>query len=315
MSMRVASLLLVILVVAACRSSGDGTKPAPTGTPVKATMPELYPDRGAVLEAIESFRIQDAEATLKNAPDTADVHYLRAKLAYAKQDGETAYQEAKKAVDASPGFAEYQYELGTIAPLPVKGLTIGVAAARFVEAGRALARATELRPDEPKYVYARAYFLSVAPPQDGGDPAAGRKLFDEILTKHADTAWAKRVEFDRAAESGDLAAAEAAAKGAGERDARIGAQLWLLAAGSRLVAGEVEKTRADLEAAAKLHPPAAGGFCDAGFALDGGGNAVMANSFWKRCLELDPAGPKSGEARTRVESIGAPVEVPTAKPR
>jgi hypothetical protein len=61
----------------------------------------------------------------------------------------------------------------------------------------------------------------------------------------------------------------------------------------------LEKTREALENAAKSHPPAANGFCDAGEALDGGGSTSLADPFWKRCLELDPNGPKAEKARER----------------
>lgn len=297
-----AVLFVTLLGTAGCKSSSNeagGAAASPKATPAAAA-PEPYAERAAVLEAIESGRIEDAEATLRNAPVTADVRYLRAKIAAAKQDGETAYQEIKKAVEDAPGHAEYQYELGIIAPLPVGGLNDTQLETRLKTAGIALSRAVALKPHEPKYQYAYAFFLTSAPPQDGGDPVEGRKQFDELLRRHPDSVWAHRVLFDRAADAGDLDTAEAEAAKAGALDANEGARLFLLAAGTRLIAGEIEKSKADLEAAAKLKPSAAAGFCDAGYALDNGSRPELAEPFWKRCLEIDPRGAKSSQARARL---------------
>ena len=293
------ALVLIVLslsLAAGCKSSGEADRkadPAPVAPP-------QFAERDAVLEAIREDRLADAEATLKSAGNGADVHYLRAKLALARQDGDTAYREITKAVEAAPSWPEYQYELGVIAPLPVGGLDDAQLELRLARAGAALKKAVELSPREPRYLYAYAFFLSSAPPRDGGDPAEGRKLFDRIVADHRDSLWAHRVLFDRAAESGDLGAAEIEAAKVGALDANEGARLWLLIAGSRLVKGQIDGTRDALEAAAKLKTSAAGGFCDAGFALDGGGNEDLAEPFWKRCLELDPEGPKSAKARARL---------------
>lgn len=294
----VPSLLALVALAALGGCKRDDAKlPA---LPVET--PAFHPERGAVLEAIESARYADAEATLKDAPDTADVHYLRGKLAAARLDADTAYRELKRATELTAGHAEYQYELGVVAPLPVSGLTMEAQKSRHQEAGQALARAVALAPDEPRYLYARAFFLSVSPQDTGGDLKAGRQLFDRIVERHGDSAWADRVRFDRAAEMDDVTAAETHAAKAAEKDAAIGSRLWLMAAGTRLRTGDLEKTTAALEAAAKLSPPAAGGFCDAGQALDGGGNGASALPFWKRCLELAPDGPKAPIARQRIAS-------------
>lgn len=299
--MKIARLLLLPSIAAfaiapvACKRDEAAKLPA-----IAVETPAFHPERGAVLEAIESARWDDAAATLKDAPDTADVHYLRAKLAAAQLDADTAYRELKRATELTAGHAEYQYELGVVAPLPVSGLTMEAQKSRHQEAGQALARAVALAPGEPRYLYARAFFLTVSPRDTGGDLEAGRKLFDQILERHPDSAWADRVRFDRAAEADDVAAAETHAAKAGEKDAAIGSRLWLMAAGTRLRTGDLEKTRTALEAAAKLSPPAAGGFCDAGQALDGGGNGDSALTFWKRCLELAPDGPKAPLARRRL---------------
>src|SRR5207253_4982824 len=127
-----------------------------------------------------------------------------------------------------------------------------------------------------------------APPKDGGDAAAGKKTFDDLMERFPDSAWAHRVKFDRAAEEGKLDAAEAEAKKVADLDDIEGARLFLLAAGSRLIAGDLEAAKADLEEAAKHRKSSAAGFCDAGYALDGGNHAEWAEPFWKRCLELDP---------------------------
>lgn len=301
-------VLATILSTTSCKSSSsDGGSPdagggsATTTTKPGATAaPELYAERAAVLEAIESGRIEDAEATLRNASPSADVRYLRAKIAAAKQDGETAYREIKRAVEEAPGNAEYQYELGIIAPLPVGGLNDTQLETRLKTGGIALSKAVALEPHEPKYQYAYAFFLTSAPPQDGGNPVEGKKRFDELLLRHPDSVWAHRVLFDRAAENDDLDTAEAEAAKAGALDANEGARLFLLAAGTRLIAGDIEKTRADLEAAAKLKPAAAAGFCDAGSALDNGSRPELAEPFWKRCLEIDPRGVKAPQARARL---------------
>ena len=303
---RLSALLLALalpLAAASCKSSGsDATStPAPAPADAKgAVTPEPYAERGAVLEAIDSGRLEDAEATLRNAPVTPDVRYLRAKLAAAKMDAETAYQEIKKAVEDAPNHAEYQYELGIIAPMPVGGLNDTQLESRLKAGGIALSKAVALKPHEPKYQYAYAFFLVSAPPQDGGNPVEGKKRFDELLLRHADSVWAHRVAFDRAAEREDLDAAEAEAAKAGALDANEGARLFLLAAGTRLIGGNIEQARANLEAAAKLKPTAAGGFCDAGYALDNGPRPELAEPFWTRCLELDPRGPKSAQARARL---------------
>ena len=294
-----AALVAIIAIVPATgckRDDGTALPAIPVQTPV------FHPERGAVLEAIESARFADAAATLKDAPDTADVHYLRAKAAAAQLDADTAYRELKRAVEQMPGVAEYQFELGVVAPLPVSGISMEAQKSRHQEAGQALARAVALAPDEPRYLYARAFFLTVSPADTGGDLKAGRAAFDRIVERHPESAWADRVRFDRAAEADDVATAETHAAKAGAKDAAIGSRLWLMAAGTRLRSGEIEKTKAALEAAAALSPPTAGGFCDAGQALDGGGNEAAALPFWKRCLELAPEGPKAPIARRRIES-------------
>lgn len=296
--MRRAALLLLFAATFSCKSS----TPVTTSTPAGPT-PVPFADRGVVIEAIDANRLAEAEATLAKAPPTADVHYLRSKLHVAKQEGDEAYREIKKAVEDSPDFAEYQYQLGIVAPLPVGGLNVTQLENRLKVAGVALKKAVELAPHEPRYQYAYAFFLSSAPPQDGGDPSAGKKRFDDLLDKHGDTAWGRRVAFDRAAERGDLEAAEAEAAKVANLDAVEGARLYLLAAGSHLIAGNVEGAKADLEKAAKLRRSSAGGFCDAGYALDGGGRGELADPFWKRCLELDPDGPKAAQARARLGTL------------
>ena len=298
--------LTLALSVAALLALGACTRDAAKLPPIAAETPAFFAERGAVLEAIESARYADAAATLKDAPDTADVHYLRAKGAAAQLDADTAYRELKRATELTPGYAEYQYELGVVAPLPVSGISMEAQKSRHQEAGRALARAVALAPDEPRYLYARAFFLTVSPADTGGDLKAGRATFDKIVERHPDSAWADRVRFDRAAEAGDLATAETHAARAGAKDAAIGSRLWLMVAGTRLRDGDLEKTKAALEAAAALSPPAAGGFCDAGQALDGGGSGAAALPFWKRCLELAPEGAKAPLARQRIESTKLP---------
>lgn len=285
----------------ACRRSSSDSASA-TATPAPAA-PSMFAERKVVLEAIDAGRLTDAAATLEKAPATADVHFLRARLAVARRDGDLAYREIKKAVEDEPGWAEYQYELGVIAPLPVAGLNETQLENRLKVAGVALKKAVELEPDEPRYQYAYAFFLSSAPPSDGGDPGAGKKRFDDIVERFPDSAWAHRVKFDRAAENGELEVAEAEAAKVANLDAVEGARLYLLAAGSRLLAGQLEAAKADLEQAAKRRPSAAAGFCDAGFALDGGGHEDWAEPFWKRCLELDPDGAKAPQARARLGTL------------
>lgn len=295
------SLFVALLVLPiACKRPEEKT-PAAIATPV------LWSERGTVLECIDAQRLTEAAETLKNAPDTADVHYLRAKLAMATNDAETAYRELTKAVALAPGWPEYQYELGTVAPLPVQGISMEETKARHVAAGKALARAVELKPDEPRYLYARAFFLSVEPPETGGDPSAGEKIFERIVERHPESMWAHRVLFDRAARAEEWSECEEHAKRVAEKDGKEGARLWLQLAGTHLARTtrnneeeQLAKTRNALESAAKSHPPAANGFCDAGEALDGGGNRSLAHPFWKRCLELDPNGPKAEKARVRV---------------
>lgn len=256
-----------------------------------------------MLAAIDAGRLAEAEATLSKAPATADVHFLRSKLHVAKQEGDEAYRSIKKAVEDSPDHAEYQYQLGIVAPLPVGGLNETQLENRLKVAGVALKKAVELAPNEPRYQYAFAFFLTSAPPHDGGDPSAGKKRFDELLERHGDTAWGRRVAFDRAAERGDLDAAEAEAAKVANLDAVEGARLYLLVAGSHLIAGNIEGAKADLELAAKLRRSSAGGFCDAGYALDSGNRAELAEPFWKRCLELDPDGAKAAQARARLGTL------------
>lgn len=303
-------LVLASLPLAGCKRDGAATPPE-TPAARTASAPAPFAERGAVLASIESGRFEDAEATLRDAPDTADVHFLKAKLALARQDAALAYRLLKEAIEREPDWAEYHYELGLVAPLPLDGLSIGEAKSRFEEGGKALAKAVALAPREPKYLYARAYWLSMAPADAGGSAVKGKALFDEIAEKHPHSVAADRVRFDRAAGSEDWALALQHAQSAGGKDAAEGARLCLQLAGSLLHAGKVENTREALEAAAKLHPPAAGGFCDAGFALDGGGNDRLADPFWSRCLELDPEGPKAAMAKARIEArtLKGPVRV------
>lgn len=294
------SLALFLSAAAALAACKGGSPEAGTAKPAAVVTPALFAERRAVLDAIDAGQLQAAESALQSAPATADVHFLRARLAVARQDGETAFQEIKKAVEDAPSWPEYQYELGVIAPLPVGGLTDAQLEARFRAAGLALKKAVELAPDDPRYQYAYAFFLTTAPPHDGGNPGEGRKRFDAIAEKHSGTAWAHRVGFDRAAEREDFETAESEAAKTGAIDPTEGARLYLLVAGSRLLKGDLEAAKADLEAASKLRVSSAGGFCDAGFALDGGGNEEAATPFWKRCLELDPSGPKAAQARARL---------------
>lgn len=282
----------------ACKRSGSEG-----GTAIAVSTPALFAERRAVLDAIDAGRLADAEATLAKAPATGDVHFLRSKLAVARQDGDLAYREIKKAVEDEPNWPEYQYELGVVAPLPVSGLNSVQLENRLKVAGIALKKAVELAPDEPRYQYAYAFFLTSAPPADGGDPAAGKKRFDVLVEKFPDSAWAHRVLFDRAAENGELDVAEAEAAKVADQDAVEGARLYLLVAGSRLLAGELELAKANLEKASKHRKSASGGFCDAGYALDGGGHPEWAEPFWKRCLELDPDGPKAAQARARLGTL------------
>lgn len=293
------AFVLLASVSLACRRSSSDGQPAATPGPT----PELFADRAAVLDAIEKGRWNEAAATLEKAKGTADVHFLRAKLAVARQDADVAYAEIKKAVEDEPGWPEYQYELGVIAPLPVQGLSDAQLENRLKVAGVALKKAVEMAPNEPRYQYAYAFFLTSAPPHDGGDVAAGKKRFDDLVEKFPGTAWAHRVKFDRAADEGNLDVAEAEAKKVANLDATEGARLFLLAAGSRLIAGELELAKADLEEAAKLRKSAAAGFCDAGYALDGGNHPDWAEPFWTRCLEIDPDGPKAPQARARLGKL------------
>lgn len=292
-------MLFVTGSLVACRSATPDAGPA---TPAAAT-PVPFADRAAVIDAIDSGRLAEADATLSKAPSTADVHYLRSKLHVARQEADDAYRAIKKAVEDAPGHAEYQYQLGVVAPLPVGGLNETQLENRLKVAGVALKKAVELAPQEPRYQYAYAFFLTSAPPQDGGNPSAGKKRFDDLLDRHGETVWGRRVAFDRAAERGDLEAAEAEAAKVANLDALEGARLYLLAAGSHLIAGDIEGAKADLESAAKLRRSSAGGFCDAGYALDGGGRGELAEPFWKRCLELDPGGPKAAQARARLGTL------------
>ena len=301
--MRIAqrSLLFAALVLTAC-TRGGGTTP-PTPTPNGKPTPAPFAERAEVVTAIESNRLADAESTLAKAPDMPDVHFLRARLAEARLDTDAAYREIKLAVAAAPGFAEYQYELGVIAAMPGGAdQSIASQAGRFAEAGRALDAALAISPDEPKYLYTRAYFLTLADKASGGDPARGRKMFDHILEVAPDSAWSHRVKFDRAADAEKWADAEEEAAKTGDRDAILGSRLWLLVAGTRLRDGKLDEAKKDLEAAAKLNRATATGFCDAGFALDGGGNNDLAHDFWARCLALLPDGPKAPQARVRLEA-------------
>jgi tetratricopeptide (TPR) repeat protein len=285
-------ILLMALFAPGCRS-----------TPVHAPpTPVPFAEHTGVNAAIESNRLADAAATLATAPDTPDVHYLKARLAEANQDTDTAMKEIKQAVAAAPDFAEYQYELGVIGGMPRPGETIDSEAARFGEAGRALDEALKLSPNDGKYLYTRGYYLSMADKGSGGNPALGRKLYDRVLEKAPDSAWAHRVLFDRAAQQEKWNVAEEEAGKAGDRDPTVGTRLFLLVGGTRLRDGNLERARADLEAAAKINPPAATSFCDAGFALDGGSHPELAHDFWARCLALLPDGPKAAMARARLEA-------------
>src|SRR5208283_4969460 len=113
-----------------------------------APTPGLFAGHAEVTAAIESSRLEDAAATLATAPDMADVHFLRARLAEAKLESGTAYQEIKLSVAASPDYAEYQYELGVIAGMPRQGESLEAEASRFAEGGVALDRALTLVPDD-----------------------------------------------------------------------------------------------------------------------------------------------------------------------
>ena len=288
-------VLALALVAAGCKS-----KSAPTSAPKESSAPPQFADRAAVLDDLEEQRFDDADKLLASAPDTADVHYLRGKLATMRMDADPAYRELAKSIAMAPDWAEYQYEFGVDVPLLVSGLSTETAQARFVEAGRALDRALALRPNEPRYLYARAYFLSVAPTNDGGDMKAGQAMFDHLIDVAPDSAWAHRVKFDRAAQAEDWDTVEAEAEKAGTFDAREGARLYLQAAGTRLHQGNLKKTQADLEAASRLDRRSATGFCDAGQALDGGSNPKLADPFWQRCLEISPDGPRAKEAKARL---------------
>src|SRR5581483_6891286 len=103
-------------------------------------------------------------------------------------------------------------------------------------------------------------------------PAKAKKMFDHIVEAAPDSAWAHRVLFDRAAKGERWDDAETEAARAGERDATLGSRLYLLVGATRLRDGDIDKSKTDLEAAAKLNPGTAGSFCDAGWALDQGDN-------------------------------------------
>lgn len=263
----------------------------------------MFGERAEVLAAIESNRLDDAAATLASAPDTPDVHFLRARLAEARMDNDTAWREIKDAVAKEPNFPEYEYEMGVIGGMPGgSAQTITAQAARFAEAGKALDRALALRPDEPKYLYTRAYFLNIADKDSGGDPAAAHKMVEHLLAVAPDSAWAHRAMFDKAARAENWDAAEKEAERTSERDATQGARLFLLVGATRLRDGNLDKAKEDLEAAAKLNAGTSGSFCDAGFALDGGGHPDLAHDFWARCLALAPDGPRSKEAKARLDA-------------
>ncbi|HVO31409.1 MAG TPA: hypothetical protein VMV18_11750 [bacterium] len=291
---KIAIVAATVLALTACKS-----------TPPKAqeSTPTSFAERADVLAAIESNRLDDADATLKTAPDLPDVHFLRARLAESRMDNETAWREIKQAVAKEPNFAEYQYEMGVIAGMPTgPGQTLTAQAARFAEGGRALDAALALHPDEPKYLYTRAYYLDIADVASGGDPAKAKKMYDHLLEVAPDSAWAHRVLFDRAAQAEKWDDAETEATRAGERDPILGSRLWLLVGATRLRDGKLDKARADLEAAAKLNVGTATSFCDAGWALDQGGNVNLAHDYWARCLELAPHGPRAAEAKTRLDA-------------
>lgn len=289
------STVLLVLAISGCKSRSAATTAAK-----ESAAPPQFADRAAVLDDLEEQRFDEASKLLASAPDTADVHYLRGKLATMRMDSDVAYRELSKAISMAPDWAEYQYEFGVDVPLLVGGLSTETAQAHFVEAGRALERALVLRPNEPRYLYARAYFLTVAPTNDGGDMKAGQAMFDHLLDVAPDTAWAHRVKFDRAAQSEDWDTVEAEAEKAGTFDAREGARLFLQAAGTRLHQGNLKKTREDLEAASRLDRRSATGFCDAAQALDGGSNPKLADPFWQRCVDLLPDGPRAAEAKARL---------------
>ena len=294
--MRITALRLAsfALLLGSCKSAA---RPGP------ATAPAAFTEHAEVIAAIESNRLDDAATALAKAPDTSDVHFLRARLAEARIDSDTAYREIKQATAAEPGFAEYQYELGVIAGMPGgPGQSIAAQAGRFAEAGRALDAALAISPKDPKYLYTRAYYLSLADRDSGGDPARGKKMFDRVLEVAPDSAWAHRVLFDRASEAEKWDVAEAEAARAGDRDSILGSRLFLLVGGTRLRDGRIDEAKKDLEAAAKLNRATANAFCDAGYALDGGGNPAMAHDFWARCLALLPDGPKAADAKTRLDA-------------
>src|SRR5687767_15057509 len=112
--MKRALVIALLVLLAACKTK------EPVETPVA---PAFWSERGVALELIEAGKHDDASAMLATATDTADVHYLRAKLALAKNDVDGAYRELVQAVEMAPRWPEYQYELGVVAPLPVADLT------------------------------------------------------------------------------------------------------------------------------------------------------------------------------------------------
>lgn len=289
--------VLPFFLFAACKSA------TPPATPATKPTPAPFAEHAEVVAAIESNRLDDAATALAKADDSPDVHFLRARLAEARLDAEGAYREIKQAVAAEPGFAEYQYELGVIAGMPGgPGQSIAAQAARFAEAGRALDAALTISPNDPKYLYTRAYFLSLADKDSGGDPARGQKMFDQVLQVAPDSAWAHRVLFDRASQAEKWDVAEAEAAKAGDRDSILGSRLFLLVGGTRLRDGKIDEAKKDLEAAAKLNLATANSFCDAGYALDGGNNPALAHDFWARCLALLPDGPKAHDAKVRLDA-------------
>ena len=289
-------LLVTFLSLAACKVAA----PAPQAQ----RTPPPWGEHASVVSAIESNRLDEAATALAKVPDTADVHFLRARLAEAHIDGETAYREIKQSVAAAPDFAEYQDQLGVIAGMPGgPGQSVASQAGRSAEAGRALDAALALSPNDPKYLYTRAYFLSLADKDSGGDPARGKKMFDRVLEVAPDSAW-WRIACSSIARSQaeNWNAAEAEAAKTGDRDSILGSRLFLLVGGTRLRDGKIDDAKKDLEAAAKLNVATANAFCDAGYALDGGWNPKLGHDFWARCLALLPDGPKAKDAKTRLDA-------------
>ena len=126
--MRITALRLAsfAILLGSCKSAA---RPGPAA-------PAAFTEHAEVIAAIESNRLDDAATALKKAPDTSDVHFLRARLAEARIDSDTAYREIKLATAAEPGSAEYQYEFGVIAGMPGgPGQSIAAQAGRFAEAG------------------------------------------------------------------------------------------------------------------------------------------------------------------------------------